>query len=243
MRRIVLFLILLAWLPGAQAAADRAREQRWAEEILPAILDGDPIRLTQADGHQYLGLYLAPAQPRAALIQVHGMGVHPDWGINGIMRTHLAQRGYATLSIQMPVQGAEAGPGDYLETFPEAIERLRSAVAWLQAQGFSRIAIVSHSLGGRMVRAYLEATPNAPVEAWAALSLGFDDYAGLNLPILDLYTELDHPPVLRLADARRKTLRLPASEQQRIAGTGHFYEDKEAEVLDRVSAWLSKTLP
>ena len=241
MRHIALLLALLAFLTGAQAA-DRAREQRWADEILPAILDGEPVWLSQKDGHKYLGLYLAPAKARAAVIQVHGMGVHPDWGINGALRTRLAERGYATLSIQMPVQGAEAGPGDYPETFPEAIERIGAAAAWLKARGFDKIAIVSHSLGGRMVRAYFLATPKPPVQAWAALSLGFDDYAGISLPILDLYTELDHPPVLRMATARRKSLSLPASEQQQIPGTGHFYEDREAEALTRVSTWLSKVL-
>lgn len=242
MRSLVLFLALLACLTGAHAA-DRAREQRWADEILPAILDGEPVWLKQADGHKSLGLYLAPPQARAALIQVHGMGVHPDWGINGVLRTRLAEQGYATLSIQMPVHGAEAGPGDYLETFPEAVERIAGAVAWLQARGHKRIAIVSHSLGGRMVRAYFQARPKAPVQAWVALSLGFDDYQGIRLPILDLYTELDHPPVLRMAAARRQTLKLPTSEQQLIAGTGHFYEDRETEVLNRIGAWLAKTLP
>lgn len=242
MRRLALLLTLLACLTGAQAA-DRAREQRWADEILPAILDGEPVWLSQADGHKSLGLYLAPPQARAAVIQVHGMGVHPDWGINGVLRTRLAERGYATLSIQMPVLGAEAGPGEYLETFPEAIERIAGAVAWLQARGHKRIVLASHSLGGRMVRAYLLAKPKAPVQAWVALSLGFDDYQGIRLPILDLYTELDHPPVLRLAKARRASLSLPASAQQQITGTGHFYEDREAEALDRVSAWLAKTLP
>lgn len=241
MQRFALLLALIAGLTGAQAA-DRAREQRWADEILPAILDGEPVWLSQKDGHKYLGLYLAPAKARAAVIQVHGMGVHPDWGINGAMRTRLADRGYATLSIQMPVQGAEAGPGDYPETFPEAIERIGVAVAWLKARGFDRVAIVSHSLGGRMVRAYFLATPKPPVQAWTALSLGFDDYEGISLPILDLYAELDHPPVLRLAGTRRNSLAMPASEQQQVQGTGHFYEDKEAEVLTRVSAWLSKVL-
>lgn len=242
MRLLLLLLTLLACLPIAQAG-DRAREQRWADEILPAILDGDAVWLPQTDGHQYLGLYLAPPQARVAVIQVHGMGVHPDWGINGVMRTRLAERGYATLSIQLPVLDAQAGPGDYLDTFPEARQRIAGAVSWLKARGFKNIVLVSHSLGGRMVRAYLLDAPAGAVQAWAALSLGFDDFAGLTLPILDLSTERDHMPVLIRTEARRQSLSHPLSEQQRLPDTGHFYEDKEADVVARVATWLKKALP
>lgn len=241
MRLFTLFLALLFSSQLAQAT-DHAREKRWAEEILPAILDGDPIWLNQASGHQFLGLHLEAAQPKAALILVHGMGVHPDWGINGVMRTRLAEHGYTTLSIQMPVHDAGAGPGDYVASFPDASERIAKAAAWLADKGHAKIAIVSHSLGGRMVRAYKLSNKITPVKAWAALSMGFDDFEGVSVPVLDVYTENDHPPVLHMLQAHKQTLVHPASIQHMVPDTGHFYEDKEVEVTELVRDWLDKTL-
>ena len=241
MRRFILFLALLSAGQFAQAA-DYVREQRWADEILPAILDGDPLWLEQTNGHKFLGLYIDPTQPRGAVILVHGMGVHPDWGINGVLRNRLAEHGYATLSIQMPVESASAVPGDYVAAFPEASERIEKAVTWLQNKGYARIGLVSHSLGGRMARAYLLANKTTPVKGWAALSMGFDDFEGVALPVLDIYTEQDHPPVLSMVDARKRTLKHPASTQHLLPATGHFYDGQEAEATRLVWEWLDKTL-
>ncbi|MBI5329396.1 MAG: DUF3530 family protein [Betaproteobacteria bacterium] len=241
MRTFIVFLTLLAACQFA-LAADYGREKRWADEILPAILDGDTVWLDQANGHKFLGLYLGSAQARGAVILVHGMGVHPDWGINGVMRARLAEQGYATFSIQMPVQAANAKPGDYVKTFPEGNERIAKAAAWLQGKGHARIAIVSHSLGGRMTRAYFLAQKTSPVQAWAALSMGFDDFKGITVPVLDLYAERDHEPVLKMLPAHEKTLKHPASVQRMVAGTSHFYEDKEAEAVKLVREWLDKAL-
>lgn len=241
MRLFILLLTLLASVQWVQAS-DRAREQRWADEILPAVLDGDPVWLQQGDGHKFLGLFSAAAKPRGVVILVHGMGVHPDWGVIGPLRTRLVEPGYSTLSIQMPVQDAAAVPGDYVETFPEASERIAKAVAWLKDKGYTKIAIVSHSLGGRMARSYFIANKASPVKAWVALSMGFDDFKGISVPVLDLYAEQDHQPVLKIVAAHKRTLLNPASAQRMLPGTGHFYEGKESEAVGLVREWLDKTL-
>lgn len=241
MRLFILLLTLLATGQLAQAA-DYAREQRLADEILPAILDGDPVWLEQAGGHKFLGLFAGAAKARGAVIVVHGMGFQPDWGINGVLRTRLSEQGYATLSIQMPVQDASAGPGDYVETFPEASERIGKAVSWLKGKGYDRIAIVSHSLGGRMVRSYFVANKATPVKAWAALSMGFDDFKGVSMPVLDIYAEQDHLPVLKMVAAHKRTMTHPVSVQRMLPATNHFYEGKEVEVTGLVREWLDKAL-
>jgi len=237
----ILLLTLVAAIQSVQAS-DYAREQRWADEILPAILDGEPVRLELADGHNYLGLYIGAAPARGAVIVVHGMGVHPDWGVNNALRTRLAEHRYATLSIQMPLLDASATPGDYVATFPAASARIGQAAAWLIGKGYERIAVVSHSLGGRMARAYFVSGETQPLQAWAALSMGFDDFKDVSVPVLDIYTEDDHMPVLHLVDARKRTLVHPASVQRMLPATGHFYDGKEVEVTTLVREWLDKTL-
>ena len=239
--RLLLLLTLLASI-GLAHAVDHERERRWAEEILPAVLDGDPVWLEQPGGHRFLGLHIEADAPRAAIILAHGMGVHPDWGINSALRIRLAERGYSTLSIQMPVLEAGAGPGDYVETFEDASERIALAADWLKSKGHDRIAIVSHSLGGRMVRAHFQTDAATPLLGWAALSMGFDDYADVKVPVLDIYVEQDHMPVLHMVDARKRTLSHPASVQHMVPAAGHFYEDREAEVSELVREWLDRAL-
>lgn len=219
-------------------ASDYAREERLATEIVPAVLDAEPVRLAQANGHRFLGLYANVPKARGAIVLVHGLGVHPDFGIIGYLRSHLAEQGYATLSVQMPVLAKEAMAGDYVATFPEASERIGAALDWLKAHGHTRLWLVSHSLGGRQTRAYLLGHPAGPAGGWASLSTGFDDFSGLKLPILDLSAERDHLPVLQMQAQRKASLAHPRSVQMQLADTDHFYDGREAAVLERVLAWL-----
>ena len=93
-------------LPGVTSqASDLEREQRLADEIVEAILDGEPVTL-QADDHDVLRNY-TPAEARpelGAAIILHGRGTHPHWGrVANPLRVGLPVRGLSTLSLQMPV--------------------------------------------------------------------------------------------------------------------------------------------
>jgi hypothetical protein len=52
--RAWLAVLLCAWGFHAFAQADYAREQRWASEITPAILVGDPVQLALPAGRKFL---------------------------------------------------------------------------------------------------------------------------------------------------------------------------------------------
>ena len=121
-------LLLGAALLAAQLAfaqADYARERRWADEITPAILVGDPVYLAQKNGHQFLAIWAPNPKAVAGVIFVHGLGVHPDWGLINPLRSQLSEQGYATLSVQMPVLMAEMRADSYLPLFPEAAGPMR----------------------------------------------------------------------------------------------------------------------
>lgn len=145
MRRAALLLALLLSLPVL--ASDLAREKKWADEILPAVLVGDPVWLELPSKHRFLGLHAEPAKPKAAVIVVHGIGVHPDHGVISPLRQRLVDAGYTTLSIQMPVLAADAKGDDYLPLFDEAALRMEKAADFLQAKGYRKIGLVSHSPG------------------------------------------------------------------------------------------------
>ncbi|HEY5634175.1 MAG TPA: alpha/beta fold hydrolase [Burkholderiaceae bacterium] len=238
-RGFVAALLLLA-CAAAQAAPDYAREKRWADEVVPGIVVGDAVFLELGSGRKFLALLTEPNEPRAALIVVHGLGIHPDWGLVGTLRTGLADRRYTTLSVQMPVLAATAAPGEYRSTFPEAVERIARAVDYLGAKGYGKIAIVSHSMGSTMTREYLRKDPSR-VFAWASLgNVERDAYSGLVIPLLDLFGENDLPNVLGNAPSRAASLAGNAkSRQLKIPATDHFFKDREAAMIEAVAAFLA----
>lgn len=235
---------LAALLFGLNAlAADYAREKKWADEVLPSVLTGDPVWLTQANGHAFLGLFTPAEKAKAAVVVVHGIGVHPDWGLISALRQQLPEAGYATLSVQMPVLQADAKADSYAPTFPEAAERLKLAVEHLKAKGFAKVAIVSHSLGSRMSHHYLTGAAESPVAAWVAIGAPAAlDMANLKMPVLDLYGQNDLPQVVGNAQQRAAGLKQKGSGQVVVPDADHFFNGKEAELQEQVRNWLGKTL-
>jgi alpha-beta hydrolase superfamily lysophospholipase len=218
----------------ALSGADYAREQRWADEVVPGLVVGEPVRL-EAGGHRFLGLLTAvKGRPKGAVLLVHGMGVHPDSGIVGALRGELADLGYITLAIQMPVLGTDAPEDRYLKLFPEAAERLTAAVGFLAGRGHKRVAVVSHNLGARMANYWLSRHPTQPVSAWIPLAVSNGELQalkGLPFPVFDVYAEKDHDEVRRNAQERAAVLRnLPGSKQVMVYGTDHHFTRREKEL-------------
>ncbi|HEX7972666.1 MAG TPA: DUF3530 family protein [Thiobacillus sp.] len=248
MKRNVCLSLVAAWMAlfsmavFAGSVADYAREKKWADEVVPGLVIGDPVYLqTPRDHHRFLALYTPTATGKAAIV-VHGMGIHPDWGLIGTLRTELADRGFATLSIQMPILAADAQADAYPPTFPEAAERIATAVEFLKAKGYTQLAIVSHSMGSRMSLEYFNGTPDPAVKSWVSLGPPFNGYAKLKLPVLDLYGDNDLPPVLANAAQRKRSLTAKDSKQVTIAHADHFYSGHEGEMVEAVAAFLSATL-
>src|SRR5919108_6342728 len=111
MRYIVPVLLLI--VAHLAYGADYAREKKWAAEITPGIVVGDPVYLEGRAGHKFLTLYTEAPNAQAGLVIVHGIGVHPDHGLISTLRIALADHGYTTLSVQMPILAAEASAEDY----------------------------------------------------------------------------------------------------------------------------------
>ncbi len=243
--RAWLISLLLAMSASAWAAPDYPREQRWAEEITPAIVVGEPLYLTQKNGHKFLGIYAGADKARMGLVVAHGVGIHPDWGMIGTLRQRLPDHGYTTLSIQMPILAVDAKPESYAAHFPEAVERLQLAVAYLKGKGYKRIAVVSHSMGSRMTHSYMARNP-AEVGAWASLGMpaalvsgGAIAYDGIKAPVLDLYGANDLPQVLAGAAERKASLKgNAASKQVVIPDTDHFFAGREDAMVKAVKEFL-----
>jgi alpha/beta superfamily hydrolase len=238
-------VVLVSWLVVAHVAlaADYVRERKWADEIAPGIVVGDPVYLEGRAGHIFLTIYTEAPTAKAGLVVVHGMGVHPDWGLIGTLRRELADHGYTTLSVQMPVLAREANPEEYASIFGEAGDRLKVAVEFLQTKGYRKIAIVSHSMGSRMTHYSLTRDPQAPVNVWVSIGLGGeDDFGQMTLPVLDLYGEHDLPSVLQGAHRRAASMKVLKRSQQIMAPKAdHFFTNQQAELVRYVRDFLDKS--
>jgi len=239
-------LFALFGVAGASAdavrAADYAREERWAQEILPSLVVGDAVYLATPARTRVLAILTESSGPaKGAVIVVHGLGVHPDWGLNGGVRTGLADAGYVTLSVQMPVQAADATRDDYGNTLPEAGDRIAAAVAYLRGKGATRIAIVSHSMGASMANAYLARRDARAIDAWATVGMFGAFAASPKEPVLDVIAEREIELVAESAPARAQTLPKDAcSRQVTISGTDHYFENRQKELVAAIAAFLDR---
>ena len=246
MTRSIAFLLFACAFHAA--AQDYERERRLEREIVPGLVVGEAVRL-RAAGREFLALHTEVANARGAVVLAHGRNVHPDHEVIGVLRMRLADLGFTTLAIQMPVLGAEAHRVEdyYPRLFPEAAERIEAAGRWLQDRGERRVALLSHSMGSWMANEYFDEAAASPYRAWVCLGLtgGFSwaTYRSAR-PILDVYGENDLPSVTGAAWRRRLTIAVApqGSQQAEVAGADHFFAGREAGLAKLVAEWLAGVL-
>lgn len=233
---------LLIVRAAAAPAIDDAREERWAQEVIPSIVAGDAVFLATPSRSKVLAILTLPAgAPKGGVVLVHGLGVHPDFGMIGGVRVFLADAGYATLSVQMPVLAAGATREDYVVTLPAAGERLAAAVAFLRAKGIAKLAVVSHSVGATMTDAFL-ARPDAPrIDTWVPVGMLIDFSTPPREPVLDVVAESELPQVVAALPVRTKRLpRDGCSRTLTIAGADHYFEQHRKELSAAIAAFLDR---
>lgn len=244
--RVALALLALALHAAAACAQDYEREKRIAAEVGSSLVVGDAVQVKLPSGRVFLGLYTEAKPAKGAVLLVHGVGRHPDYGIIGSLRVALSEMGFSTLSIQMPVQKAEAQLDDYYPAvFPEAVERIRAGARWLAAKGYARPVLLSHSMGSWMSNVYYEETADAPYSAWVCMGLtgGFGGMRNVRVPVLDVFGEEDLAPVLRAEWRRRMTLNtIAGSKQMKVAGADHNYTGKEKELAAAIREFIAQSV-
>jgi alpha/beta superfamily hydrolase len=159
----------------------------------------------------------------------------------GALRTGLADRGFETLSVQMPVLAADAPREGYGELHGYAGERIGAAIAWLRGRGASRVVLLSHSMGAAMSNAYLAAASAAKPDAWVAVGMMVDFAAAPGIPVLDVVAERDFPEALAASAARRA--RMPADRCSRgiaVAGADHYFESTSAALIAAILPFLEQ---
>jgi len=242
MVRALSFALMLLAGTHAAVAADHAREARWAQEIIPTLVVGDAVYLDTAARPKVLAILTRPSGPaKGGVVVVHGLGVHPDWGLIGGLRTRLADAGYVTLAVQMPVLAAEATRDDYRTTLPEAGERLAAALRYLRGTGLAKIAIVSHSMGATMVDTFLAQPDAPPIDAWVPVGMFGAFAVSPQEPVLDVVAERDFAEVLSAATQRAPTMPKDAcSRQVTIVDTDHYFDNRQKELAAAIATFLGR---
>jgi len=245
---IILFFYLLTPILHA---SDLAKEKRWANQIVDALITGDAEWLP-VGGLKVLSIYTpSDTEPaRGAAIILHGIGVHPDWpDVIHPLRTRLPEAGWATLSVQMPILPNEANGIDYLPLLPEVLPRIDAAIDFLQAQGINNIVIIAHSLGTVMTSYYLNKQPASEVRAFVGISMTEIESGNhmsnvamlknITIPVLDIYGSLDEEHVRDYSQQRQQSANNPAYQQVVIKEANHFYNGKDDKLLEVIQGWIS----
>lgn len=232
-------------------ASDLERERRMANEIVDAILDGEPVYLSSGQ-HEFISIYTEADEARGAVMVMHGRGFHPDWAetVNPL-RVGLAEKGWNTLSLQMPVLEKGAKYYDYVPIFEESFPRIESGIEYLKQKGNDKIVLIAHSCSVHMVNAWIKAGRFSDVIALVGIGMGATDYKQsmvdefqfdkLNRPVLDIYGADDYPAVHRMAADRLQAINRVGcgrSAQIVVPGADHYFTDKGDELVGAVSAWL-----
>ncbi len=237
---------------GAQP--DFAREARMISEIEDAVLDGDVEYLTLKDDSEIFSIYMESEaeKPKGGVIILHNRGHHANWGDTiKPLRVGLTEKGWHTLSVQMPVLDKHAKYYDYVPIFPYAHERIDAAIEFYKKLGITDITLIAHGCGAHMSMSYLDKMGGTQISRFVGIGMGATDYKqklikpypleAIKIPMLDIFAQNDFAGVLRLAKTRKPRLN-GKSTQILIKGANHYYQEEGVadKLIDEIDAWLSQ---
>ncbi len=254
MRYFVLAIsLIVSSITYAATLSDTGKEKRWASQIVDDLIDGEAVWL-ELDGHKFLGIFTpAASEPKGGVILAHGTGVHPNWAqVIYPLRVRLAEQGWHTLSIQLPILANDARNEAYIPLQPEARKRIQVGVDFLKAKGVKSVTLVGHSSGALIAVEYLAERHDPAVTGAVLVGVTsrsdpnrntYDELTALKLPILDIYGDMNEEEGVienapkRIAQAQKAPN--PKYKQVQIKGSNHFHDGKEAELTKVVVDWLS----
>lgn len=234
-------------------ASDLAKEKRWADQVVDAIIDGEAIWLDDGTS-EFLGIYTEADNDKSrAVIVMHGTGIHPNWQqVVQPLRVGLIEHDWHTLSIQMPILPNEAEYHEYAPLYDEVAPRIDAAISHLRNNGIKTIVLIGHSQGATMTAYYLS-TSKQHVKGFVAIGMGtlaedprMDSIKALETiktPVLDIYGDEDLEGVIKSVQARADAASKAGNRdytQVEVAASNHFFDGTEEALIEAVAAWLEK---
>lgn len=259
---LALYLGLMAPLLLADAVVwDVPKEKAVADKLSHDLAYGRILWLGAGTGNEFPVLFtraVPESHSTTAVVLVHGMGGHPDWPeVISPLRKLLADEGWTTLSVQMPVLPAETPVSDYGKTIDESQKRLSTAIDYLMDYGYEKVVLAGYGFGAAVAAVFLQSDENHEVHAFAGISMlarkyldpAIDLYASLEvleLPVLDIYGSDDLKTIINSADERRVAARRNGHgndyKQVVIWNADHYFTGKEHELSSQIILWLDEAL-
>ncbi len=236
------------------AVANDVEEARLTAGLLEGTSTGRVMQL-QRGGGSFLALLeeARPVSRKGLVILLPEAGLRADAGLVGRLRRILPEHGWSTLSLQLPVLEPEARPDEYWTLVPEAVERLKFAVAAMKGEGLRNIVLAGHGFGAVVALNYLGHDPDPAVRALVLLSPWWperrtarlrDRLAAVKVPVMDVHGETDAREIRHTARERHLILKgREGYRQWRISGVGHHYRGREAWLAKRIYGWLERVAP
>lgn len=236
----------------ADQAPDYDREQRIVEQIEPQIFDGEAVWLDTGD-RKFLAIHMEADEPKGSVVILHGRDVSPeDQNVAGPMRVGLAENGWSTLALQMPVLAKGKKYYDYLPILKYGHQRIEAAIAYLRSLGEEVVILAGHSCGAHMANDWLNLNGDAQIQGYIAIGLGATDagqdlktpfpVGNMTVPVLDIYGSEEYPRPLQMLSERSALLTQNAnvsSAQIEVEGANHYFTDAGDQLTEQVLYWLN----
>jgi len=194
--------------------------------------------------------YLDGGASKVGIILAHGRGHGPKWDVVNPLRRGVHKKlGYHTLSLQMPTRNGNWE--SYGPLFPDAYKRIHAAINYLRSEkNVEKIYLMGHSMGSRMVTAFLAKYPESGVSGY--IGAGTRNYGGppLNsfvnlrtviIPVVDIYGDGGDGVDAFDAKTRSEFARDRNNYKQvLIKGADHRFRGYERELVDAAVNWLKE---
>ncbi len=251
---LAVLLVLFTICPYC-IGSDTQREQYYANELSKSVEEDEVIWLT-INRERFLSLYRETdtTEMKGAIILLHDLGQHPDHHpLLHSLRTELPRHQWSTLSLQMPLREQGAKLSDYEPLLPEAVQRIDSAITFLEKKKIKFLAIVGFGLGGVMASHYVAKSKLNNLQALVVAFLVKSEKKN-TFPAVDQYFQKLKIPVLDIVCCEKnlsrsiKRRKIAAKENIKyqqlylMQSRRDYRESYQGLLVQRVYGWLNRVL-
>jgi hypothetical protein len=253
---IHLIFFLLFQYVSISLASDIKKEQYWKKIISENLKIGEVIQL-KAQEQNFFAIYTKQnrLKQRGSVIILHGKAEHPDWKVVvRPLRTQLADYGWNTLSIQMPIRNKPLKTNEEIEKFnQQGTLRIDSAITFLKDKQAVNIFIIIHGENDEIALSYIKANPKHTIKGLIFVSMPLNISNNKNtikllelmtLPVLDIYAGKDIDTVTLTAKERHSAAKRSGNVdylQQPINNADFSYDQQVNTLIKRIHSWMLST--
>ena len=244
----IIMIFLFASDVSANETPNYIREKNINDQITSYIFDAEISELDSLLEKKF-NLVFTDNSSDTSILLLHGRGLHPtEPNVIDPLRIELAESNYNVFSLQLPVLAKGQTYYDYHKIFPYSDARIETAIKNINS---SNIIIIAHSCGANMLLSFLENISVSGITGIVLLSAGAVDKDQIilnkvdlslyNLPILNIYGELDHNSVKVFADNLKQVFTSTTKSSLQIIeveNADHNYSDSTPFLIQSVKKWL-----